>query len=344
MDDLADPIVAVVVPAKNDAEFLRACLRSVREQWFQPLECVVIDDGSSDETARIASEFAEKDERFSVVSHPVSQGPSAARNTGIARTSAPFVTFLDADDFLYQHSIKRRVEALLDADPDLVAGTFCDWQATSQNQGRKAPERTAASRRDVVGFVDGPECPFIVTAPVVRRSVLEQVGGFDETLLTAEDFDLWIRVLREGHTFTYVPIIGVAYRQNASGLVFSESADHAESAMSIIERQYEDVSEEEQAPTLGRPLPYYQLESARAKRLLRTYALAAAANETDDAERLGQLIGKDLRVLEHAGLDTEGELRAGAWRASRAIPELRDGDARRRFVQGLLAALNDRVS
>lgn len=341
MEDLPDPVVAVVVPAKDDAEYLRACLRSIREQWFKPLECVVVDDASTDDTLEIASEFAEKDARFSVVSHETSRGPSAARNTGVAHTSAPFVTFLDADDFLYQHSIKRRVKALLDADPGRIAGSFCDWQAVAQKQGRKNPERDAATRGEVVGFVHGPECPFIVTAPVVRRSVLEQVGGFDEVLRTAEDFDLWIRVLREGYTFTYVPMIGVAYRQNAGGLVFSESASHAESAMAVIERQYEDLSGQAGKPELSLPLPHYQLECARAKRLLRTYALAAATDESEDAARIRHLLQADLSMLERAGLHTEGELRAGAWRASRALPSLRDRHAREQFVERLLTELRE---
>ena len=335
----SDPIVTVVVPAKDDAHFIRPCLRSIREQWFRPLEVVVVDDGSSDETLRIAQEFADKDERFSVVSHETTRGPSAARNTGMANSSAPFVTFLDADDFLYQHSIKRRVEALSAADPDVVAGVFCDWQPTSENEGPTPPERPATIRDELVGFVHGPECPFIVTAPVVRRSVLERVGGFDESLFTAEDFDLWVRVLREGNKFAYVPMIGVAYRQKSTGLVFSESAFHADSALSVIEKQYEDLSGDDDAPVLSLPLPHYQKQHAQVRRLLRTYGLAAANDKQDDVERLGELIPDDLDTLVRAGLNVENELRAGVWRASRAVRELRDGDVRAEFVAGLSEGL-----
>lgn len=343
VEDPRDPIVTVVVPARDDARFIRPCLRSIREQWFPSLECVVVDDGSSDDTLRIAEEFADKDERFRVVSHATPRGPSAARNTGISNSSAPFVTFLDADDFLYPHSIRRRVEALLLADPALVAGTFCDWQTTAQNQGRKPPDRAAAVREEMVGFVHGPECPFIVTAPIVRRSILERVGGFDEALPTAEDFELWVRILREGYTFVYVPIIGVAYRQKSSGMVFTQSALHAEAAVSIIERQHDDLLGEQRAPLLNRPLPHYQLQYARTRRLLRTYALAAANNELDDVDRIGRLIPTDLDSLTRAGLDVDGELRAGAWRASRAIPEFRDQEARAQFVQQLARQLRSRL-
>ena len=341
--DALDPVVTVVVPAMNDAQFLRTCLRSIREQWFQQLECVVVDDGSTDDTASIAQEFADKDERFSTVSHATSRGPSAARNTGVSHSSAPFVTFLDADDFLYQHAIKSRVEALQQADQSRVAGSFCDWQSTPQNEAPQTPSRAAAKKDHVVGFVHGPECPFIVTAPIVRRSVLAEVGGFDESPRTAEDFDLWVRILRQGYTFVYVPRIGVAYRQKSTGLVFSESAFHADSAVSVIERQYEDLSGHDDAPMLDLPLPHYQQRYATVRRLLRTYALAAANNKQDDVDRIGQLIPEDLDSLQHAGLDVAGELRAGVWRGSKAIPELRNKPARAALVNQLVEQLSNRA-
>lgn len=326
----------------NDGRFIRPCLRSIREQWFPELECVVVDDGSSDDTLSIAQEFAEKDERFRVVSHAATLGPSAARNTGLAHSSASVVTFLDADDFLYQHSIRSRFEALQSATSDYVAGTFCDWQATPQNKGPKKPDREPANHNEIVGFIHGPECPFIVTAPLVRRSVLEQVGGFDEDRPTAEDFDLWIRILREGFTFSYVPMIGVAYRQKSDGLVFSESADHAAAALEVIDRQYEDVSDVEEPPRLSAPLPHYQRECARTRRLLRTYALATAGDDLNDAHRIGQMIPTELDELARAGLDVEGSLRAGVWRASRAIPSLRAKEARIELAHEMAAQLRRR--
>lgn len=338
-EELREPLVTVVVPAKDDARFLRPCLRSIRDQWFPELECVVVDDGSSDETLEIANEFAAKDARFSVVAHAKSCGPSAARNSGIAASSAPYVTFLDADDFLYPGSIKKRVAALQHSDPAVVAGTFCDWQPTSENQGRTPPDRAPADRKEIVGFVHGPECPFIVTAPIVRRTVLDQVDGFNEHLLTAEDFDLWVRILREGLTFVYVPMIGVAYRQKATGLVFSESAQHAAAAMSVIDRQYEDVTHVDAVPVLSRPLPYYQQQCAQARRLLQTFALAVANGEHSDVDSILQLLPADLELLHRAGLNIESELRTGVWRASRAIPKLRDQAERDRLVDSLSTQL-----
>lgn len=323
----------------NNAKYLRTCLRSIQEQQGAAFECVVVDDGSTDNSVAIAEEFSTTDDRFSVVSHEHNRGPSAARNTGLAASSAPFVTFLDADDFLYENSLKSRVDALKEADPKTVAGTYCDWQPTPQDQEPTPPERGPLSRPERLGFINGPECPFIVTVPVVRREVLEQVGGFDEDAQTAEDFDLWLRVLREGYTFAYVRMIGVAYRQNSTGLVFSKSAAHAEASMALIERQYEDVSAEADAPFLSLPLPHYQLAGAKAERLLRTYALAAANGETADVDRIGKLLPVDLHSLERAGLYIDGALRGGVWRAASALPELEAVETRLQLVADLYAQL-----
>jgi len=167
------PTVSIVVPARDEGRFIRPCLRSIREQWFPSWECVVVDDGSTDETAEIAQEFVAKDARFRVISHAEPRGLAASRNAGIAATTAPLLTFLDADDFLYQHSLRSRVEALDTTSQRNAAGSFCDWQTTMERQGRTPPDREPTDRPAVVGFVDGPECPFIATAPVVRRSVID---------------------------------------------------------------------------------------------------------------------------------------------------------------------------
>lgn len=336
---VADAAVAVIVPAKDESRFLGDCLKSIADQSFTNFECLVVDDGSTDDTARIAKQFAKSDPRFRVTSNASPKGPSAARNTGMAKTSAPLITFLDGDDFFYPGSIEHRVEALEGSTFEWVAGTYCDWQPTALEQDQTPPDRSAASRQERVGFVHGPECPFIVTAPLVRREVLERVGGFDEQLPAAEDFDLWVRILREGYTFSYVPIIGVAYRQNGAGLVFSESATHAEHSISIIERQYADLSGEVDPPFLAQPLPHYQLEHTRAQRLLRTYALAKASDHGDHVERIERLLSADLGVLERAGLDIDTVLEGGTWRASRGVDGLSNEGLRSRFVDELKASL-----
>ena len=333
------PQISIVVPAKDEARFIRPCLRSIREQWFNGWECLIVDDGSQDETLDIAEEFAEKDSRFRVISHAESRGLAAARNTGIASTSAPYLTFLDADDFLYQHALRRRLESLSTLERPTVAGSYCDWQPTREKQGRNPPEREPADRHKLLGFVHGPECPFIATAPLVRRDIIEEMGGFDETLPTAEDFDLWVRILRAGYTFVYTPVVGVAYRQKSSGMIFSGTAFHARASGKIIDDQYVDLSGSPDAPLLAKPISHYQREHTQARRLLRSFAIAAAADDADGQEEIKALLRSPISILERAGLDVRGELRAGLSRASRAFPALASAEAKDQAVDELVGKI-----
>ncbi len=334
-----NPTIAIVVPAHNEDRFIRPCLRSIREQWFNSWECVIVDDGSSDGTRSIADEFAAKDSRFRVVSHTESLGLATARNTGIELTKAPYLTFLDADDFLYQHSLNARLKAIRESEQSWVADSYCDWQPTRENQGRTPPTREVAQKPPVVGFPQGPECPFIATAPLVRRDVVEDLGGFNEALPTAEDFDLWIRILRAGYSFVFAPRIGVAYRQKASGMVFRDTALHARASDAIIASQYEDLSETDNPPPFAKPLPAYALDMARARRLLRSYALSSVAASPEDRAQIGAMLPDTLPLLSRSGLDVRFELNAGLGRAARAIASLNDKEVKRRTLDELEAAV-----
>lgn len=333
------PAVVVIVPARDEERFLRPCLRSIREQWFRSWECVIVDDGSVDGTAEIAAEFVEKDPRFRLVSHLESAGLAAARNSGISNSSAPYLTFLDADDFLYPDSLKSRLESIQAHRSRFVAGVYCDWQPTRERQGRTPPERRAAERPDIVGFIDGPECPFIATAPLVRREVIEELGGFDERLVTAEDFDLWIRIMRAGYTFAYVPIVGVAYRQKASGMVFTGAALHAKVSSEIIMAQYEDLSEMDDPPLFSLPLSDYARDVVLSKRLLRSYAIAAVFGDNEGQDQIAEMFPASIALLARAGLDVSAELRAGVARCARAVRSLNEPEARKQLVESLITEL-----
>lgn len=334
-----NPTIAIVVPARNEDRFLRMCLRSIREQYFNSWECIVVDDGSTDSTRAIADEFATKDARFRVVSHSESLGLASARNTGIELTKAPYLTFLDADDFLYQHSLQSRLKALRSSKAENVAGSYCDWHPTKEQTGRKPPARPVAKKPEIVSFTSGPECPFIATAPLVRRTVIEALGGFNEDLPTAEDFDLWIRTLRAGFCFVYAPRIGVAYRQKASGMVFQDTALHARTSDEIVRRQFDDLTDAPDRPAFHKPLASYMRDQASARRLLRSFALAEASADKGDQAQIGAMLPASLPLLAATGFDVRAELKAGLSRAARAVPKFNDQEIRRKTLDALEAKI-----
>ncbi|SBU93363.1 CDP-glycerol glycerophosphotransferase [Streptomyces sp. Ncost-T6T-1] len=127
------PLLSVVVPVHNVEAYLEDCLRSVAEQTLDAIEVVMVDDGSTDASGRIAAEFAARDERFRLVRQP-NAGLSAARNTGVRHTTptAPYLAFADSDDIVVHDAYERMTAALESSGSDLVTGNV--WRLTGQGR------------------------------------------------------------------------------------------------------------------------------------------------------------------------------------------------------------------
>ena len=163
------PDIAVIVTSLNRARLLRLALRSVQLQDLDRWECIVVDDGSLDDSVIVAQSFASIDPRFRVVRHDRNRGLSAARNTGLADVRAPLVCFLDDDDLLLQSSLSSRLGALTGQPAD-VAGAFCDWVGIDP-EDRLGP---FAATADPAGAARGPRTatslPERRSSPPVRCS------------------------------------------------------------------------------------------------------------------------------------------------------------------------------
>jgi glycosyltransferase involved in cell wall biosynthesis len=176
---------SVVIPARNAAAHLREAITSVHRQSTPPTEVVVVDDGSSDDTARIATEHGAR-----VVRLPTSMGPSHARNRGIAEAQGDLIAFLDADDVWLPGHLEASVALLNECPAGLcfapvrVFGTVNTLVVPPCESGR-AMDMTEALLEE--NFI-------VQSSVVVRRNVLPAVGAYDESLRLAEDYDLWLRL------------------------------------------------------------------------------------------------------------------------------------------------------
>ena len=158
-------------------------------QTYSNLEIIVIDDGSTDDTERVMQTFGS---RVSYVKQE-NQGVSAARNHGIKLARARYVAFLDSDDLWVPQKLAEQIP-LLDEDPE-IGLVYSDWAVVSEHgvvQPSFHSERPAASGHV---FNELVETGFILTSgTVVRRSCLDEVGDFDESLSIVQDYDLWLRI------------------------------------------------------------------------------------------------------------------------------------------------------
>jgi GT2 family glycosyltransferase len=207
--------VAVIVPAYGVAHLLGEALDSLRAQSLAEWECVVIDDGAPDDVAvAVAPYLADPRIRFLATDN---RGVSAARNRAVAASSAPYVALLDGDD-LYRPDYLARTVAALDADPyaRLVTCNARIFGAVPRERlcfDRKqgSGDGTTGSLGDVLDRAFG-----VYIGTTFRRADFDQVGGFDESMTHAEDFDLWVRLVLLGGHARYVDEVLGEYRVRPS--------------------------------------------------------------------------------------------------------------------------------
>src|SRR5829696_2208589 len=183
------PTISAIIPAYNAERFIADAVRSVLDQSIPVLECVVVDDGSSDRTAEIVDAFGA---RASVV-RQANRGVSAARNRGVARSRGQLLAFLDADDSWHPERLERQLDALAAAPAHeaVVCATRVvdDGGAelgTVSPDPRVSVERLLLWRSTTVS---------VSSNLLVRREAFEAIGGFDESLSNSADWDLLLRLV-----------------------------------------------------------------------------------------------------------------------------------------------------
>ena len=187
--------ISVIIPAYQAAETIGRALRSVSLQTLAPVEVIVVDDGSDDGTAELAESMRDHLEGINlIVFRQENRGAGAARNKAIIESSGSLLAFLDADDEWMPAKLERSVAELSRGNFSLVAHN--SWIV----KGREQLLNNCAERFKVPGDPYGSlyKRGYIDTCTVVvRRDLVFAVGGFDETLPSAQDFDLWLAVLQD---------------------------------------------------------------------------------------------------------------------------------------------------
>lgn len=184
------PAVSVVMPAYNAAWCVRKAIDSVLAQDFQDFELIVVDDGSTDDTAAVLASYGD---RIRVVSK-VNGGMSSARNAGIRASCGEFIAFLDADDWWLPGKLGQQI-ALMRARPEVgfasTAARVEDPEGNLLNPW-PCPEWQGSFLAHLFG--NGAGIAGGSSALMVRSALLKTVGGYDESLGGVEDADLWMRL------------------------------------------------------------------------------------------------------------------------------------------------------
>ncbi len=192
------PAVSVVMPAYNVARYLGDAARSVLAQTFGDFELLIVDDGSTDDTAAIARQLAAADPRVRVLEQS-NGGISSARNAALREARGRFIAILDGDDVWEPGYLEAQIRILQDR-PDVAIVTGNAWFLGGALDGRLArPCPDSRPQPDLTSILEDETAVFIMS--VFRREVYDTIGGFDESLRTNEDYDYWLRAACAGFRF-----------------------------------------------------------------------------------------------------------------------------------------------
>ena len=221
--------MSVVIPTYNRAQMVPRAVRSVLAQDYPDLEVIVVDDGSTDDTADVIDDFA----TVRYIRLGQNRGGAAARNAGVEAGRGEFVAFLDSDDEWLPTKTSRQVQLMLKSPSTgaVYCRHFAHDDATDTRSQRFPPLYTGSIRPQLLSG----KCPPTVSLFLVRRDALEEVGGFDESLAGFQDTDLWIR-LSENWEFDAVDEALVVIHRHSGARVTTDLAARKRALDSFFEK------------------------------------------------------------------------------------------------------------
>jgi len=186
-------VVSIVIPTFNRGEYLPRAIDSALDQTFADIEILVVDDGSTDNTTEIVNNY--DDDRVQYLRHETNMGANAARNTGIKTSNGQYVSLLDSDDELHPEYLEKSIPRLENCDSDVSVGVFTSFRILTD----KGIENTVNARSGRITslkmFKNGPVGTF--SCVTFKSSIFDKIGLLDESLVSCQDLDFYIRVLRD---------------------------------------------------------------------------------------------------------------------------------------------------
>jgi teichuronic acid biosynthesis glycosyltransferase TuaG len=227
-------LISIITPAYNAALFIGQTIDSVVAQSYTHWELIIVDDGSSDQTATIVKEYAKKDPRIQYV-YQTNGRQGKARNNGLRKAKGKYIAFLDADDLWEKEKLSVQLATLKKSDVDLVfSDAFLFSDHPSKNQRMNTNPQLFKGVSGLKQFMGGNKIP-ILTVLATKESILT-CGGFIEDLAVqnAEDYHLWLHMIILGKSFLSIEGPPLAYYRLHSSAVTVNDKEAIQPAIQAI--------------------------------------------------------------------------------------------------------------
>lgn len=209
---MTQPLISCIVPVFNGARYLAEALDSILNQTYRPIEIIVIDDGSTDQSAAVIRSYGDRIRCF----YQDNAGPAKARNRGLSEASADFIAFLDADDLWHPEKLDRQ-SARFRSRPELEA-------CVTHVQNFWMPELKQEETRLKNHRFSQPLPGYAMQALLARRSVFDRVGVFNTALRVVDDTDWFLRAIELGVVVEILPDVLVQRRLHQRNITRTATA------------------------------------------------------------------------------------------------------------------------
>ena len=236
--DLSDPTprVSVLMPVYNSERHLDQAVASILDQSHADFEFIIINDGSSDGSSGILHDFAGKDLRIRLYERP-NTGYCRALNEGLGYARGEFIARMDADDFAMPDRFERQVSYLRDHPECVVLGGRVLLVDEDGDPIREMCHEQTHEAIDAAHMA-GKGGTIVHPAMMARRSAVEAIGGYDESIQFAEDLDFFLRLAEHGRVAN-LPDVVLHYRQHHASVGYSKSEIQQRSAAAVLRAAYE---------------------------------------------------------------------------------------------------------
>lgn len=218
-----EKLVSVIVPVFNVENFIDVCVESLIKQSYSNIEIILVDDGSTDSSARLCDKWATVDTRIKVI-HQANGGLSAARNTGLNHAAGEYICFVDSDDFVQEDYVKCMVDAIEDTGAEVA---FCDvvtsrWPALVSSITSNRILDAAECRRWLDNLISREYALMVVSWNKLYKKELFENNRFEEGRLHEDEFMI-NKLIFSIEKMVYVPLEEYVYRMNSSGITGKEN-------------------------------------------------------------------------------------------------------------------------
>lgn len=215
MEDIQNPLVSIIIPTFNRAELIKDTLGSIEALTYFNWECIVVDDGSTDNTREVVKEFIDRDKRFSFLINNRKKGAQGARNTGLLKANGEFISFFDSDDLMHPERFTRQIK-YLEENPKSDICTCYSHLLNDNNEIIGA--FSWITRGDILNQILVGTTYVDFNSAIIRRVVMDKIGLLDEDCPSFQEWDTHVRLAGVAKYGTVHELLVLYYQRSAGRL------------------------------------------------------------------------------------------------------------------------------